>query len=59
VLTWTLLAPLFFLFFWGCGRLLRGGRRDALQRWFDPQAPSYFKPRAARAPGLDPYRRQF
>jgi hypothetical protein len=58
-LAWLLLTPLFVVFFWGFGRWMRRGRRDALQRWLDPNAPSYYRPRAPRPPGLDSYRRQF
>lgn len=36
------LTPLFFLFFLPFGRLLRGGRRDRLERWFDRSAPTYW-----------------
>lgn len=42
----VLLTPLFWLFFVPFGRLLRGGRRDKLERWFDETAPSYWHRRA-------------
>ena len=38
----TLLTPLYWLFFVPFGRLLRAGRRDRLERWFDPAAPTYW-----------------
>lgn len=37
-----LLTPVFLLFFVPFGRLLRAGRRDRLERWFDPSAPTYW-----------------
>ncbi len=37
-----LLTPVFFLFFLPFGRLLRSGRRDRLERWWDPAALSYW-----------------
>lgn len=37
-----LLTPVFWLFFVPFGRLLRAGRRDRLERWFDSAAPSYW-----------------
>lgn len=37
-----LLTPVFFLFFLPFGKLLRAGRRDRLERWFDPATPSYW-----------------
>lgn len=36
------LTPVFWLFFVPFGRLLRAGRRDRLERWFDPATPSYW-----------------
>lgn len=38
----VLLTPVFWLFFVPFGRLLRAGRRDRLERWFDKAAPSYW-----------------
>ncbi len=37
-----LLTPVFFLFFLPFGGLLRSGRRDKLERWFDQRATSYW-----------------
>lgn len=42
-LTWLLLTPLFYLFFLPFGLLLRRGRRDRLQRYFDEQVSSYWQ----------------
>ena len=36
------LTPIFFLVFLPFGRLLRSGRRDKLERWFDQRAASYW-----------------
>lgn len=36
------LTPVYFLFFVPFGLLLRRGRRDRLERWFDPTTPSYW-----------------
>ncbi len=38
----VLLTPLYGLFFVPFGRLLRAGRRDRLERWFDRTAPTYW-----------------
>lgn len=38
----VLLTPVFFLFFVPFGRLLRAGRRDRLERWFDRGAVTYW-----------------
>jgi hypothetical protein len=59
VLTYALLVPLFYVFFLGFGLLLRRGRRDGLQRWFDPAAPTYWHTRSQREPSLSAYERQF
>ena len=42
--TWLLLVPLFYLFFYPFGRLFRRGRRDMLQRYQDPEATTYWEP---------------
>ena len=36
------LTPVYGLFFVPFGRLLRSGRRDRLERWFDPAVASYW-----------------
>jgi hypothetical protein len=43
-LAWILLTPVFYLFFAPFGLALRRGRRDRLQRRFDPAAQSYWEP---------------
>lgn len=59
LLAWALLAPVFYLFFTPFGRLLRRGRRDRLQRFFDRAAPSYWEPREGRSKASDSHRRQY
>lgn len=49
-LTWIMLPAIFFLFFAPFAALFRRGRRDSMQRYFDPQAPSYWSPRDTPAP---------
>jgi hypothetical protein len=58
LLTWVLLVPFFFLFFTLFGRLMRGGRRDKLERWLDRSAATYWKKRDTSA-ALADYERQF
>jgi hypothetical protein len=43
ILTWALLVPLFYGFFWPFGRLFRRGRRDALERAWDRDAPTWWR----------------
>lgn len=59
VLGYVLLVPLFFLFFTLFGRLFRGGRKDRLERWFDRDTSSYWKPRPDGDRTLADYERQF
>lgn len=59
LLSVVLLAPLFAVFFTLFGRLLRGGRRDRLERWLDPGTPTYWKGRPDAEPSLDGYRKGF
>ncbi|RIL06458.1 MAG: hypothetical protein DCC71_06525 [Proteobacteria bacterium] len=49
-LTWLLLPAIFYLFFVPFSRLFRRGRRDAMKRYFDPGAESYWTVRSQRAP---------
>lgn len=58
-LAWVLFVPVFFLFFTLFGRLLRSGRRDRLERWFDRGAASYWQRRPDGDRTLADYRRQF
>jgi hypothetical protein len=53
----VLLVPLFVLFFLPFGLLARRGRRDRLGRFFDPDAPTYWKRREPAAPTLADYER--
>lgn len=56
ILTWLLLAPVFYLFFVPFGLLFRRGARDPLRRAIDRDAPSYWTKRASDPPRLDrPY----
>lgn len=50
-LTWTLLTPVFFLFFVPFGLVFRRGARDRLGRTFDKERTSYWKKRDAEKPG--------
>ncbi len=54
-----LLTPVFLLFFTLVGRIMRRGRRDKLERWFDDSTPSYWhqRPQVARTEAY--YRHQF
>lgn len=44
-LTWILLPAIFFGFFVPFALLFRRGRRDAMKRWFEPDAASYWSQR--------------
>jgi hypothetical protein len=59
LLGWVLLVPVFYLFFAPFGRLLRRGRRDRLQRRFEPDAPSYWEPHRGMRVASDSRRRQY
>jgi hypothetical protein len=59
VLAVVLLAPVFFLFFLPFRLLLRGGRRDRLERFFDREAPTYWKRRQDPERTRAFYERQF
>jgi hypothetical protein len=56
---WLLLTPLYFLFFVPFGLLFRSGRRDRLERWFDPHSPTYWKRRRVETLSASDYERQF
>jgi len=45
ILTWLLLAPVFYLFFTPFGLLFRRGSRDPMRRSFDRSVPTYWKRR--------------
>jgi hypothetical protein len=55
----VLLTPVYWLFFVPFGRLLRAGRRDRLERWFDATAPSYWHRRTDAARTKASYERAF
>ena len=55
----VLLTPLYWLFFVPFGRLLRAGRRDRLERWLDPAAPTYWHRRQDVARTKRSYERAF
>ena len=59
LLTWTLLSSIFYAFFLPFGALFRRGRKDAMKRFYDPEAPSYWSSRKSREAGLDFYKRQY
>lgn len=51
ILTWVLLAPVFFLFFVPFGMLMRRGARDRLRRRFERERASYWTKRAPEKAG--------
>jgi hypothetical protein len=57
VLTWLMLVPLFYLFFFPFGLLLRRGRRDQLKRYYETDKESYWEIR--EGPGVSDHERQF
>ena len=59
LLTIVLLTPVYGLFFVPFGRLLRRGRRDKLERWFDKSAASYWHRRSDAARTKASYERAF
>jgi hypothetical protein len=58
-MTWLLLTPLYYLFFFPFGILFRRGRRDRLERWFEPHSPTYWKRRRIESLSAADYERQF
>jgi hypothetical protein len=54
-----LLTPIFGLFFVPFGRLLRAGRRDRLERWFDKSAATYWHRRSDASRTKASYERAF
>lgn len=59
LLTWLLLAPVFYGFFVPFGLLLRRGRRDRLKRRLDPDAPSYWEAHAGLTAASSSYEKQY
>lgn len=53
VLTWILLAPVFYLFFTPFGLLLRRGARDPMKRRFDSGLATYWTRREDDRPDLE------
>ena len=58
-LMWTLMLPVFYLFFMPFGLLFRRGRRDRLKRFFDADAPSYWEPHEGPTAASSSHRNQF
>ena len=60
-LTWVLLPIVFYVFFVPFGLLFRRGRRDSMQRFFDPAATTYWTQRETRTrrSGSASHERQF
>ncbi|MEE3330760.1 MAG: hypothetical protein VX246_07810 [Myxococcota bacterium] len=56
-LTWLMLVPLFYLFFVPFGLMLRRGRRDLLQRYFEADKASYWE--AHKEFSAEDHERQF
>lgn len=59
LLTWILLAPVFYGFFVPFGLLLRRGRRDRLQRRLAPDAPTYWEAHAGLTAASSSYEKQY
>jgi hypothetical protein len=57
-LTWVILLPIFYLFFYPFGVLFRRGRRDRLQRFYEPGAESYWEPVPVRTIA-NPHEKQY
>lgn len=55
----VLLTPVYWIFFVPFGRLLRSGRRDRLERWFDATAPTYWHRRTDALRTKASYERAF
>ena len=43
-LTWLMLVPLFYAFFYPFGVLFRRRRRDRMRRFYEPDASTYWEP---------------
>lgn len=59
VISLVFLVPLFYGFFYPFGLLMRRGRRDRLQRFFDADSPSYWKPHVSVEGAAPSQERQF
>lgn len=58
-LTWLLLPAIFYAFFVPFGALFRRGRRDAMRRFFDADAASYWSPADPRRQTPESHARQY
>jgi hypothetical protein len=58
-MTWILMVPIFYLIFLPFGMLFRRGRRDRLQRYFEPDAASYWDPHEGPTAASQQYDRQY
>ena len=58
-LTWVLMPSIFYLLFLPFGFLFRRGRRDAMKRYYDGEASSYWTVREQQRPTLETQSRQF
>jgi hypothetical protein len=47
VVTWIVMVPIFYLFFFPFGVLMRRGRNDRMRRYYETDAPTYWEPHAA------------
>ena len=57
--TWLLLVPVFYLFFYPFGRVFRRGRRDLLQRYQDPEAVTYWEPHEGQTAASNSLEKQY
>ncbi len=58
VMAWLLLLPVYYLFFTPFRILFRGGKKDAMTRWLDPNAETYWVTREGES-SKESYERQF
>lgn len=58
VMSWILLVPVYWLFFTPFHFIFRGGKKDAMTRWIDKSADTYWVTREG-APAKESYERQF
>jgi hypothetical protein len=59
VLTWTVLVPVFYLFFVPFGKIFRAGRRDRMKRHFDSEATTYWEPHEGPTAASTSHERQY
>lgn len=58
-MSWLLLVPVYYLFFTPFKLLFRRGKKDAMTRWLDPEAETYWITRSEEQPQAESYERQF